>query len=81
MREALFRKWMDAFVAYDWDTVKGKYADDTTFFRSNDWCGVTVNGVEENLESTYKYLYDINGKLTKTVQYNKLGEKENEWDE
>ena len=49
MSEALFRKWMDAFVAYDWDTVKGKYADDTTFLEVP--TGVTVNGVEENLAS------------------------------
>ena len=49
MSEALFRKWMDAFVADDWDTVKGMYADDATFLKVP--TGVTVNGVEENLAS------------------------------
>ena len=38
-------------------------------------------GDEENLMFTYKYIYDINGKNTKTIKYNKLGEKVYEWDE
>ena len=49
MNEAFVRKWVDTFVADDWDTVKGMYADDTTFLEVP--TGVTVNGVEENLAS------------------------------
>ena len=49
MGVALIRKWMDVFVADDWDTVKGMYADDTTFLEVP--TGVTLNGVEENLAS------------------------------
>ena len=47
MSEALVRKWFDAFVADDWDTVKGFYADDSVFVEVP--TGQTYKGVEENL--------------------------------
>ena len=47
MSEALVRKWMDVFVADDWDTVRGMYAEDTVFVEVP--TGLTYTGVEENL--------------------------------
>ena len=47
MSEALVRKWMDASVVDDWDTVRGKYAEDAVFVEVP--TGLTYTGVEENL--------------------------------
>lgn len=53
MSKELVKKFMDALVADDWDTVKDMYADDCVFEEVP--TGQVFNGVEENLQNDQQW--------------------------